>query len=59
MSDRDWCKDCKHCGEPVHIAGASGVMSVCNYPVPFWALPPAFLYLDRPVTCPTFEAKVE
>jgi hypothetical protein len=51
MSDREYCKNCRH-GE------IFSYMLTCTVPTPFWVdSPPVIVDPGRAVTCNTFELK--
>lgn len=54
MSDREHCRDCVHMSEPRKHG-----LHVCEFPVPWWALPPSVVVPDAAITCNTFSPKVE
>jgi hypothetical protein len=52
MSDREYCKHCKH-------AEAFNYVVTCTVPTPFWAdSPPVIIDVNKAVTCNTFELKL-
>jgi len=54
MSDREQCKNCVHISQKTTTG-----YYVCEFPVPFWALPAQLVDPEKPCTCPTFSQKME
>lgn len=50
MSDREYCSKCEHI-KKLKFSD----LYICNYPVPYWALPPVLVSPDIARTCPVFE----